>query len=109
MFSSLMLGCDESDTKKASPARAGETVGNASAAGLPHDVGETLADDYQATVLLTDAYSALDRKEYPLVETKLAEVEKLSRVSPGIGQQVAEIKAKMQSGRATSTTAPADK
>lgn len=95
-----LLGCDDKSATMAE--QAAPVSGDGQKGELPSDIAEPLEEDRQATLLLNDAYSALERSDHAAVEATLAKVEKLTKVSPGITEQVAQIRAEMKKTPATS-------
>ncbi len=88
------MGCDK---KEANPTTVPATpAGNTQTGKVPEDIAAPKVDDFAATQLLNDAFAGLEKHDVALVEAKLAEVEKLKNVSPGINDQVKEIRDKLK-------------
>jgi hypothetical protein len=96
----FLVGCDQ-----ASEAPAGEGGGAQASPVLRGDFEEQ-PDDYKATLLLNDAFAAAEKGQIQVAEEKLAEVKKLTRVTSGIDEQVAEVRAKIAQWNATAATRP---
>lgn len=89
MAGCLLVSCDEaSETEPAAG-------GGAAAAPIVKGDFHEQPDDYNATLLLNDAFAAAEKGQVELAEQKLAEVARLKQVSAGIDEQVRDVREKM--------------